>query len=579
MSELARDPNQLVPEAEETSGQQPGDIHAQHAPGAPEPGVHDILTQAAEQFASAPEQAPGVPEQTPGIPDQAPAIPEPAPGIPEQAPGVPQQPPGIPEQAPGVPGQIAGEGGHIQGGTPPPPAESAHMLDPLDQTQGGFEGAATASAPMAAPVPPAPAMAAPVAESQPLAASDVRARPLPRINIQAFCEDQNTINILQQASQDRRLSKTHFNVQTGGLDAAVHYYRDAPTPNLIIVESMHKRDDMLIDMDRLAGVCDAGTKVIVIGHVNDVLLYRELLNRGVAEYLVMPLTVSQVMESLSNLYNDPSTDPLGRVIAFVGSKGGVGSSTICHNTAWAISQEVKSDVVIADMDLPFGTAGLDFNQDPVQGIADALLSPERLDEVLLDRLLSRCSDYLSLFAAPGTLDRPYDLGSDACDTVLDVLRTNIPYIAVDVPHMWTDWSQRVLIQADRVIITALPDLANLRNTKNLIDKLKAARPNDLPPLLVLNQVNTPKRPEISIKDFSSALECEPFAVIDFDPQLFGTATNNGQMIEELSPKAKVAGQFRDMALALTDRTEEKSPSKSILAPILSRLNLKKSGKK
>ncbi len=429
------------------------------------------------------------------------------------------------------------------------------------------------------PAPHEPEAAGPSVDTQPLTASDVKARPLPRINIQAFCEDQNTVNILQQAAQDRRLSKTHVTVQTGGIDAALHHFSNAPTPNLIIIESKHERDALLMDLDRLASVCDAGTKVIIIGHVNDVLLYRELLQRGVSEYLVMPLSVSQVMESLSNLYNDPTTEPIGQVIAFVGAKGGVGSSTICHNTAWTISQGIQSDVVIADMDLPFGTAGLDFNQDPVQGIADALLSPERLDEVLLDRLLSRCSDYLSLFAAPGTLDRPYDLGTGACDTVVEVLRANIPFITVDVPHMWTEWSQRMLMQADRVVITALPDLANLRNTKNLIEKLIAARPNDLPPLLVLNQVNTPKRPEISIKEFAVALNCEPFAVIDFDPQLFGTATNNGQMIEEVSPKAKAAEQFRDMALSLTNRVEEKSSSTSILAPILNRLHLTKSGKK
>ena len=523
MSELAQDPDKLYPQAEASSGQQPGDTGA-HSGSGPAPGVQDASPQTTETLS------------------------------------------GSPDHTHGVPGQIAGDEVQMHDGNAPLLDESEHLFEPSDPIHDSRENQE-------------PAAAAPAAEPQTLSASDVSARPLPRINIQAFCEDQNTVNILQQASQDRRLSKTHVSVQMGGLDAASHYYRDAPTPNLIIVETMQERDALLMDLDRLASVCDAGTKVIVIGHVNDVFLYRELLQRGVSEYLVMPLTVSQIMESLSNLYNDPSSEPLGRVIAFVGAKGGVGSSTICHNTAFVISQGVQSDVVIADMDLPFGTAGLDFNQDPVQGIADALLSPERLDEVLLDRLLSRCSDYLSLFAAPGTLDRPYDLGSGACDTVFDVLRTNIPFIAVDIPHMWTEWSQRMLIQADRVVITALPDLANLRNTKNLIEKLSAARPNDLPPLLVLNQVNMPKRPEITVKEFAGALKCDPFAVIDFDPQLFGTATNNGQMIEEVSPKAKAAGQFRDMALILTDRIEEKSASKSFLAPILSRLNLKKSGKK
>jgi pilus assembly protein CpaE len=402
-----------------------------------------------------------------------------------------------------------------------------------------------------------------------------RARPIPRINIQAFCEDRDTSAMIQKASEDRRLAKAHLTVQMGGAQAAVAFYRNASTPNLIIVESLLDRQDMLEELDRLAEVCDSGTKVVAIGHVNDVLLYRELLRRGVSEYVVAPVSVLQVIESVSAIYTDPETGPVGQVIAFVGAKGGSGSSTVCHNTAFAIAAALKTDVVIADFDLPFGTAGLDFNQDPIQGIADALATPDRLDEVLLDRLLSRCSDHLSLFAAPSTLDRAYDIEPESCEAVLDVVRENVPWIAVDVPHLWTAWAKQVLLRADYVVITASPDLANLRNAKNLVDQLKATRPNDRPPLLVLNQVGVPKRPEISVHDFGHALELEPNAIIEFDAQLFGTAANNGQMIEEVSDKSKAADQFRMLANLLTDRTEQKTERASILGPILSRLRLSK----
>ena len=401
------------------------------------------------------------------------------------------------------------------------------------------------------------------------------ARPIPRVNIQVFCEDQETAVAIQRASEDRRLAKAHVTVQMGGAGAAVAFYRNASTPNLIIIESLHDRDQMLGDLDRLAEFCDPGTKVLVIGHVNDVMLYRELVRRGVSEYIVAPMKAMQIIESISAIYTDPETGPVGQVIAFVGAKGGAGSSTICHNTAFSIASAVKSDVVIADLDLPFGTAGLDFNQDPLQGIAEALASPERLDEVLLDRLLSRCSDHLSLFAAPSTLDRAYDLEPQACDTVLDVVRANVPWIAVDVPHLWTAWAKQVVLRADFVVLTAIPDLANLRNAKNLIDQMKTTRPNDRPPILVMNQVGVPKRPEISVKDFSQALELEPKAIIDFDAHLFGTAANNGQMIEEISAKSKAAEQFRLLANFLTDRVEQKTESASLLAPILSRLRLSK----
>ena len=406
-------------------------------------------------------------------------------------------------------------------------------------------------------------------------AGSLRARPIPRVNIQAFCEDQDTASVIQKASEDRRLAKAHVTVQMGGVEAAVSFYRNASTPNLIIIEFLLDRTDILGELDRLAEVCDPGTKVVTIGHVNDVLLYREVLRRGVSEYVVAPVTVSQTIESISAIYTDPESEPVGQVIGFVGAKGGSGSSTICHNTAFAMASAIKSDVVIADFDLPFGTAGLDFNCDPLNGIVDALASPERLDGMMLDRLLSRCSDHLSLFASPGTLDRPYDLDPSSCETVLDVVRKNVPWTAVDVPHLWTAWARQVVLGADYLVITAAPDLANLRNTKNLVDQLKGARPNDQPPLLVLNQVGVPKRPEISVKDFSDAIELEPKIVIDFDAQLFGTAANNGQMIEEVSDKSKAAEAFRSLANLLTDRSEQKGEHKSILAPILARLRLTK----
>lgn len=400
-----------------------------------------------------------------------------------------------------------------------------------------------------------------------------RARPIPRISIQAFCESPAVAESLQAAAADRRLAKAHVTINMGGIPAAVAHYQENPTPNLIIVETAASQAQLIAELDQLADSCDAGTKVIIIGRTNDVLLYRELLRRGVSEYLVAPVGALQLMESISNLYNDPEADPVGHVYAFVGAKGGVGSSTVCHNTAWALSEQLKASVTIADFDLPFGTTGLDFNQDPVQGIADALSSPERLDEVLLDRLLTKCSEHLSIFTAPAVLDRAYDISPDACDTVIDVVRQNVPYVALDLPHTWTEWTKRLLLQADEVVITASPDLANLRNAKNIIELLRAERRNDNPPQLVLNMTKMPKRPEIAIREFEQALELTAVAEIEFDCETFGQAANNGQMIEELNAKAKAVPHFRDLALRLTHRHEVRLDRKSPFAPLLEKLGL------
>lgn len=394
------------------------------------------------------------------------------------------------------------------------------------------------------------------------------ARPVPRISIQVFCESSQTAESVQVSAEDRRLSKAHLSIHMGGISAAVAHYQESPTPNLIVVESSQNADVTLHDLDRLAECCDAGTKVIVIGHSNDVLLYRELLKRGVSEYLVAPISPIDLMVSISNLYNDPEADPVGQTYAFIGAKGGVGSSTICHNVSWVLSEALSNSVIVADLDLAFGTTGLDFNRDPVQGIAEALQSPERLDEVLLDRLLTKCSDNLSIFAAPVVLDQEYDLSVEACDMVLDVARQNVPYVTVDLPHLWTSWSKQVLLQADKVVITAAPDLANLRNAKNIIDLLKQSRTTDAPPSLVINTVNTPKRPEISVSEFEQALEVEAIGVIEFDAETFGNAANNGQMIEEANDKSKSIDTFHDIAMTVANRKEARVEKKSGLSPIM-----------
>jgi pilus assembly protein CpaE len=159
--------------------------------------------------------------------------------------------------------------------------------------------------------------------------------------------------------------------------------------------------------------------------------------------------------------------------------------------------------------------------------------------------------------------------------VIDVVRQSVPYVAVDLPHNWTTWVKRVLLQADEVVLTAAPDLANLRNAKNVVDLLKQSRKNDGLPHLVINMAGMPKRPEISTKEFEQAIGLKALAVIDFDGETFGQAANNGQMIEELNAKAGVVQSFRDIAMALAHRKEIKVEKKSGLAPLLEKLRIKR----
>ena len=166
------------------------------------------------------------------------------------------------------------------------------------------------------------------------------------------------------------------------------------------------------------------------------------------------------------------------------------------------------------------------------------------------------------------------MSPEGCETVIDVVRQNVPFVAVDLPHTWAPWTKRLLTQADEIVITAIPDLANLRNAKNIIDLVRTTRKNDSPPHLVLNMANMQKRPEITAKEFEAALDVKTLAVIDFDCENFGQAANNGQMIEEYNAKSKAPQAFRDIAMTLAHRREIKVEKKSSpLAPFLEKLKL------
>jgi pilus assembly protein CpaE len=391
--------------------------------------------------------------------------------------------------------------------------------------------------------------------------------PVPRISVQAFCETEDTAAAVRAAGKDRRLGKAHFTVKMGGLAAAIEVYQTVPTPNVILLQTAGQ-SDILEGLDQLAGVCDPGTRVVVIGSAEDDVSYRELVRRGINDYVIGPIEPLDVIRSICSLFSAQDAVPTGRIIAVVGAKGGVGASTIAHNLAWAISRDLALDSVVIDLDLAFGTASLDYNKDPAQGIANAVFQPDRPDTALMERLLAKCSDNLSLLAAPATLDRVYDFGAEAFDAIFDTLRMTTPCIVLDVPHQWSAWTKRVLVSADDILVVAEPDLANLRNAKNLVKELQTSRPNDRTPLYCINQVGMPKRPEISAREFAKAMESEPLAAIPFDSRIFGTAANNGQMIAELSTMHRTTKTFLQMARVLTGHVEDKKPQRSLLAPMV-----------
>jgi pilus assembly protein CpaE len=386
------------------------------------------------------------------------------------------------------------------------------------------------------------------------------ARLIPRITIQAFCEYSQTAQLVESAVHDRRMSKVALTTHNGGLEGAIETYRSNPTPNLIIVETTSQPAEIPSALERLAEVCDAATRLIVLGHVNDVVLYRELIRSGVSEYIVLPTSAQSIVSAITELFAAEGAAPIGRTVGFVSAKGGAGASTIAHNVAWAVAQHLRQDCLILDMDFPFGTAGLNFNQDPPHGMADAVNASQKMDQVLLDRLMSKAANHINLLTAPVVLDRTFDFSERDFEQVVELSQKTMPVVILDIPHAWSGWVRHTLATIDEIIIVAEPDLANLRNAKNLSDTVKALRPTESEPLLVINKLGMPRRPEIAPLEFATSVECRLLGQIAFDAATYGTAANNGQMIAEVSANHRSNEIFRTVAMHVTGRNTPEKPA-------------------
>jgi pilus assembly protein CpaE len=366
---------------------------------------------------------------------------------------------------------------------------------------------------------------------------------------------------------DRKLSRSNVEARMGGIEAAISHYQDNTTPQLVLLESDSDGPEMLKELDRLAEVCDPGTNVLLIGLPNDISLYRELMRRGIAEYLVGRVAPQQILHAVTAIFEEPGATPIGRSIAFIGSRGGSGSSSLAHNVAWHLGQEYGEEVSVIDLDITFGTAALSFNVETKQTLEQVLADPSRLDDQLLDRFLIEYDEHIRLLASPSNLNAEGSMPTESLDRLLGLLRRRSSFVILDLPHRWTPWVQQILLEADETVVVGVLDLSGLRDTKNLVNHLRQQRGATSPVHMVLNRRGASKKTELSPKDFETAVEMKPVAIIPHAPELFGTASNNGQMLGQVNRKHKSVETLRKLAILVGGRQTGQKVKKNLLSQL------------
>jgi pilus assembly protein CpaE len=404
----------------------------------------------------------------------------------------------------------------------------------------------------------APIILEDVAEAHPdQTLSSVR---VPHLTVAAFCLTATTDGAITRASQDRRLTRVKTQINTGSVDEARRMFETKQTPSLLIVEIDTSGETLLEQLDSLAEVCDPATKVVIVGVENDIRLYRTLMERGISEYLVGAITPLTYVAIIQRLFGQESDSKLGKMYAFVGAKGGVGASTLAQNVAWTIAEEQSTPTLLLDLDFRFGSAAINLDLKPMTGLEKYVTDPEKLDAALLDRLIVHRGEYLSVL--PGFDDVLCDIepAPGAIERLIEIARASFPHVVVDLPHDWSPASRDTLTSADHVILVSAPDLSSLRNSLALTERLRALRPNDAPPMVILNACQMPKRKEIAAGKFASSLGLETYSAIAFDPATFGAASVKGQTIREQSPRSKAQKSIRRIVHNLAGKTNKRPRS-------------------
>ena len=386
-----------------------------------------------------------------------------------------------------------------------------------------------------------------------------------RIKIQAFLLNKESIAAVESLREDRMFFRSTIDIQEGGIDKAITFLADKTTPALLIIETSAAQDKMFEQLEALANVCSPDTQLLLIGAQNDIELFRTLISEGISDYLISPITGEQLKVSMNKIFVGADSGNAGRVIAFTGMTGGAGSSVLSHNVAYELSEIYDEQVMILDMDISYGTAALDYNQQPRQTIVDALSQTGDLDAATLNQFFQEFGETkLSVLGSPASLSTGMQITSQPLEALLKVVKPMAEFIILDIPHMWDAWINDLLADADEVVLVCRPDLTNLRNAKNVVEFLGPKRGVDAPTRLIFNKTGEAKKADLSEKDFKDALALEPALSIPYDPEAFGRALNNGEMMSKASAKSKATAGIIELAKLVSAREgDDESDTKGL----------------
>lgn len=339
-------------------------------------------------------------------------------------------------------------------------------------------------------------------------------------------------------------------VRDGGPNQAIEYLGGTAAPSVLIVDVSEAASPQTAILSLSAAIPD-GTKIIGIGSINDISVYREIVDSGACDYLVKPVTEKALVSALNRTEEaqhpqlvQSAPEEKAR-IAVIGSRGGVGSSTLAMNLAWLIAEERKHKTVLVDLDLEFGTVALSLDLEPTRGLREALENPARVDGLFIASATAKLTDNLSIMATEENLTAEAQYNPNAVDALFEALGRINDAIVVDLPRSSYSVRRRVFEAATEIILVTELNLPGLRDSLRLLQTIQEVAP-DTPVRVVANRSAGPKQ-AMQMKDFQKALEHRVDLLLPDEPKVFNAAANSGKPLAQTHSRAKVCKALRKMA--------------------------------
>ena len=384
-----------------------------------------------------------------------------------------------------------------------------------------------------------------------------------REGILAVLHEPSTIDRIQGVIRELQLDDELSVTDT--LDAALRRIRSGSTPRILLID-VGDSTAPIAEVSAARAVGGADLKLVVLGTVNDVSLFRDLLSAGASDYLVKPSTREALTAVLEKTSVGTTPDGLGQVIVFIGSRGGVGATTAAVSCAWLMATEQRERVALVDLDLHFGTVALKLDLDPGSGLCEALEQPSRIDSLFIERAMIKVSDNLRVLAAEASAAQHVAVDAGAVDMLLHELRRKFVRVIVDLPRGVSPMHRVVLAAASQVVVFCEHSLAGLRDTIRLQTLVREQAPQAR--LRLVEAGATGERAPIGRSEFEKGIGKSLDARLSYDPKSASAASNSGQPLPAAAPRSAIVRELRQLTGLLVGSAPVAAKSRVFALPSL-----------